>query len=255
MLAAPAAAEVTVRVLPGTPGATPSVELTARSAPLSEVLDRLSRQIGMKVVYEGASPRQLVTVSLQGRSPAETVLGLLEGTGVNFALLADPSGSRVETLLVAGSAPQAASASSSTPSAAASVAGRSSSSFRRPVAPPGPGPDALEEDPEDLAEDEDLDEPAMAGAPEGAPQPAGVGATGAEADPNAPVQGAPQPPPQGFAPTSSFPVSPFAPQAPTPYMPQPYAPVPPGVAGAPTNAPAQQQQQPPRETTGQPPPD
>ena len=158
-LAAPAAAEVTVRVVPAS-GATPShVELTARAAPLSEVLDRLGRQIGMKVVYEGASPRQLVTLSLQGRSPAETVLGLLEGQGLNFALVSDPTGLRVETLLVAGVAP---SSGSSAPTSTASRP-TSSSPFRRPLSPPpGSGPDTMDEDPEEVEEDEAFDEPAPA---------------------------------------------------------------------------------------------
>jgi hypothetical protein len=247
--AAPAAAEVTVRVVPGAAGSTPSVELTARQAPLAEVLDRLSRQIGMKVVYEGASPRQLVTVSLQGRTPSETVLALFEGTGVNFALQSDPTGARVETLLVAGSAPQ--TASTSTSSSPSSGTGRSLSpgTFRRPSAPPGSGPDAMEEEPEDI-EEEEIDEPPEApeqperppmqqpGDPAGAVQPVG-----------------PQAPPQGFAPTTSFPVSPFAPQATQPYPPQTFPPLPPGVQRP--QPPDQQQQQPQQqpETTGQPPPD
>ena len=237
-LAAPAAAEVTVRVVPAT-GATPAhVELTARAAPLAEVLDRLGRQIGMKVVYEGASPRQLVTLSLQGRSPAETVLGLLEGQGLNFALVSDATGARVETLLVAGTAPSTGSSGSSTP---ASTAGRStpSSPFRRPLSPPpGSGPDTLDEDPDELEEDEEFDEaPAEAGQAEPAatnpvPVPQGPGG-----QPNLPGQ--------------SFPVSPFAPQA-TPYTPQTFPPLPPGVPGGPT-APATPQAQP--ETPTQPPPD
>jgi hypothetical protein len=241
-LAAPVAAEVTVRVVPAT-GSTPShVELTARAAPLAEVLDRLGRQIGMKVVYEGASPRQLVTLSLQGRSPAETVLGLLEGQGLNFALVSDATGARVETLLVAGTAPSTGSSGSSTP---ASTAGRStpSSPFRRPLSPPpGSGPDTVDVDSDEVEEDEAFDEPAPAEAPEaGQADPAGTN---------------PVPIPQGpggqpAAPGQSFPVSPFAPQA-TPYTPQTFPPLPPGVPGGPT-APAAPQAQP--ETTTQPPPD
>ncbi len=98
LASAPAAAEVAVRVSGG------HVDLTATAAPLADVLDRLARQTGMKVVYEGAAPRQLVTLSLHGRTPTETVLAVFEGLGVNFALVADPSGSRVQTLVVAGTA-------------------------------------------------------------------------------------------------------------------------------------------------------
>jgi hypothetical protein len=239
-LAAPAAAEVTVRVVPAT-GATPAhVELTARAAPLAEVLDRLGRQIGMKVVYEGASPRQLVTLSLQGRSPAETVLGLLEGQGLNFALVSDPTGARVETLLVAGVAPPSGS------SMPAATAARSvpSSPFRRPLSPPpGSGPDTVDEDTEELEADEDFDEPAAAEGPEAGQ----AGQAGAN----------PVPVPQGpgeqpAAPGQSFPVSPFAPQS-TPYVPRPFPPLPPGVPGGPpTTAPATPQAQP--EAPAQPPP-
>jgi hypothetical protein len=244
-LAGPAAAEVTVRVVPAAGATAAHVELTARAAPLAEVLDRLGRQIGMKVVYEGATPRQLVTLSLQGRTPAETVLGLLEGQGLNFALVSDPTGTRVETLLVAGSAPQTPGASS------ASAPGRSmpSPAFRRPLSPPpGSGPDSMEADPEELADDEAFDDPAN-GAPEGAdaggqaePPP-----TNPVPTPQAPVQG------QRMEPSPSFPVSPFAPQA-SPYAPQPqqpFPPLPPGVPGGPTTPTTPPQQ----ETTGQPPPD
>ncbi len=244
LVAAPAAAEVTVRVTPAGPGAASQVELTARAAPLSEVLDRLARQIGMKVVYEGAAPRQLVTLSLQGRSPADTVLGLLEGQGLNYALFADPSGAGVQTLLVAGAAPSA------TPAAATSAAGRSVTSsppVRRPSGPPpGSGPDTMESDEEEL-EDEAFDDPAVSGV-----QPEGTEGAGAD-----PAQTNPVPTPRAPAapsPSSPFPVSPFAPQAPPytpqPYTPQPFPPLPPGVPGGPTS-PTTPQQQP--ETTNPPP--
>ena len=48
---------MSVRVVPTTAGPPAQVELVARAAPLNEVLDRLGRQIGMKVVYEGSLPR------------------------------------------------------------------------------------------------------------------------------------------------------------------------------------------------------
>ena len=103
------ASEVRVQVTGG------SVELAVTAAPVAEVLDRLARQTGMKVVYEGAAPRQLVTVSLKGRTPAEAVLSVLEGLGVNFALVADTTGARVQTLVVAGTASASAASSPSRP--------------------------------------------------------------------------------------------------------------------------------------------
>ena len=263
-LAAPAAAEVAVRVVPGTDANTSQVELTARAAPLNEVLERLGRQIGMKVVYEGSSPRQLVTMSLQGRSPAETVLGVLEGQGLNFALVSDPSGTKVVTLLVAGTAP--ASGSAAPGPATANSPSTSSTPFRRPPSPPpGSSPDTIEEeDAEEGGDDTSFDDPVVSGAPPGmeggqvdpsskndpaarnqVPVPQGPGA-----QPNAPQPNAPQPSTPGGR---AYPVSPFAPQAPQ-NTPQPFPPLPPGVPGGPTapgdqkpppEGPQQQQQPPP----------
>ena len=221
LLAASAAAEVTVRVNGG------SVDLTARAAPLAEVLDQLARQTGMRVVYEGPPPRPPVTLSLQGRTPTEAVLSVLEGMGVNFALVADPSGSRVETLFVTGASAAAA------PSPAASRPAPAPTRPRMPLrAPPGVPSEPAEtdfEEPEDLgAEDAGFsglppgvqlpdpnETPAEAGAAEASP--------GAEAAPPVTIP-SPQMP--------RFPASPFAPQA------EPFPPVPSGVPQTPPQAPA-----------------
>lgn len=136
------AAEVTVRVSGG------HVDLAAKAAPLSEVLDRLGRQTGMKVVYEGPAPRQLVTLSLQGRTPAETVLAVLEGLGINFALVGDSSGAGVQTLVVAGASTATATTTSSVPS-------RTPPGPRRPFGPPpGASPDTIDPGFEDEEEEE-----------------------------------------------------------------------------------------------------
>jgi hypothetical protein len=253
LLAAPAAADVAVHLAPTTPGQAARVEVVARAAPLNEVLDRLARQIGMKVVYDGAQPRQLVTLSVSGRPPAETVLAVLEGQGLNFALLGDASGAGAQTLLVTGTAP-ATGASMPAARAFPGVTRRTGSP------PPGSSPDAMEVDADDAEEEEQPFEPP---ANEVQQQPA----AGQEAAPGVPVQpeaapggapapGARVPPAQPAGPTTSpFPVSPFAPQ-PTPYMPQPYPPVAPGGAPVGPNpgpqAPGQQQPpqpQPPQEQT------
>jgi len=78
------------------------VDVSAAQAPLSEVLDGLARKTRMKVVYDGATPRTPVTVELRRRTPAEAVLGVLEGQGVNYMLALDISGTQVETLLIVG---------------------------------------------------------------------------------------------------------------------------------------------------------
>jgi hypothetical protein len=219
--AIPGAAEVTVRVNGGT------VDLTATAAPLADVLDRLGRQTGMRVVYEGTAPRQLVTLSLQGRTPTEAVLSVLEGLGVNFALVADATGARVQTLVVAGAAAVSAS-SSPVRSRPAPLAGR------RPFAPPpGSTPETLEPAFEEVDSEEDVPEEPFPGLPPGTDVNDPTGLRGAP-DPALVNPGAPQGqtvPPPGLvpmAPVQSFPVSPFAPQ------PQPFPQLPPGVPGAPT---------------------
>lgn len=77
-------------------------DVTAAGAPVSEVLDGLARKTRMKVIYEGGIPRTPVTVELRGRTPAEAVLGVLEGLGLNYALVLDVSGTEVETLMIVG---------------------------------------------------------------------------------------------------------------------------------------------------------
>jgi hypothetical protein len=210
----PATAEVTVRVSGGT------VDLAATAAPLADVLDRLGRQTGMKVVYEGAAPRQLVTVSLHGRTPAEAVLSLLEGLGVNFALVADPTGTRVRTLVVAG----AASVSAPAPASIRPAARMSRRAFGPP---PGSTPEMVEPAFEEPDAEADLpEEPPFPGLPPGVEitDPAGLptATDPALVNPATPDQTAP--PGAGIvpAPAPNWPVSPFAPQ------PQPLAPVPPG---------------------------
>jgi hypothetical protein len=222
LVTAPATAEVVVRVAGG------QVDLTATAAPLSEVLDRLARQTGMKVVYEGAAPRQLVTLSLHGRTPTETVLSVFEGLGVNFALVADPGGSRVQTLMVAGTA-----TSSSAPSSGASA--RPTPTIHRPFGPPpGASPEAV--DPSFEAGDEELgDEEAFSGLPQGTEVSDQAGPLVNPPDPNIanPAGQAPPVLPPGIAmptqPMPSYSASPFMPQ-PQPF-PQPAPLVPQAPAG------------------------
>jgi hypothetical protein len=77
------------------------VSLKVTAAPLSEVLDRLARQTGMKVVYDGAPPRTVVrSRQVEDVTPAEAVADVLEGLGVSYALRLDATGAKVDTLLV-----------------------------------------------------------------------------------------------------------------------------------------------------------
>jgi hypothetical protein len=101
LIAAQASAEVQVRVANG------RVDLEATRAPLSDVLDRLAKRTGMKVTYDGAPQRTPVSLTLTNRTPAEAVLGVLDGLGLNYAVRMDLTGTRVEALMIAGTAPAA----------------------------------------------------------------------------------------------------------------------------------------------------
>ncbi|HEY7412185.1 MAG TPA: hypothetical protein VII13_15670 [Vicinamibacteria bacterium] len=79
------------------------VDVTATATPVSEVLDRLARETGMKLVYEGPHPRTLVSVTVTAATPAQAVFRVLEGLGVGYATRLDPTGTKVESLLVVGS--------------------------------------------------------------------------------------------------------------------------------------------------------
>jgi hypothetical protein len=229
VLAAPAPAEVRVQV------AGSSVDVAATAAPLAEVLDRLSRQTGMKVVYEGAAPRQLVTVTVRGRTPAQAVLAVLEGQGVNYALVTDPTGSSVRTLLVTG----AASSSGGSAPARAVPAPANRSPFGLP---PGAGADT--EPPFEEGAEEQPEEPVSFGVPpgvEGIEQQQQPELVPGQPGPNPPAgQNAPGAYQGPVAPPQRFPVSPFAPQPAAPSPVPPTAPVPvPSQGGAPGQAPPQ----------------
>jgi hypothetical protein len=181
-LATPGLAAVDVRVTGQ------SVDVQASNAPLSEVLERLSRQTQMRVVYDGAPPRMTVTLDLRGRTPVEAVVAALEGQGVNYALAMDPTGTRVETLLVSGTAATTAARTSA-------VAERS---FPREVPQ-----EAIPEEPEPVPEDE------------GAALPPDTTPPGQQAPQTSKDKEAQQPepivPPAGLG---GFSPSPFAPTAP-----------------------------------------
>jgi len=128
------------------------VSLKVGAAPLSEVLDRLARQTGMKVVYEGAPPRTVVRGrQIENVTPAEAVADVLEGLGVSYALRLDATGAKVDTLLVLSATKSGAGASP------------------RPAVPPVRLP-GLANLPVPIEEDSDEDVPSEDTAAEGRPQ-------------------------------------------------------------------------------------
>jgi hypothetical protein len=139
------AADVDVRTTPAG-----RVSVTVTSAPLSDVLDQLARQTGMKLVYDGAPPRALVRGrQVEDATPADAVADVLEGLGVSYALRLDATGSKVDTLLVLGAA-------------------KGAPAPRPPVPPPvrmpgvasvpAPAPDEDDEVPSERAEDPGVDQ-------------------------------------------------------------------------------------------------
>ncbi len=207
LLATCAAAEVNVQ------SRGERVDLTATAAPLAEVLDRLARQVGMKVVYEGPAPRQLVTVTLKDRSPAEAVLSLLEGQGVNFALVSDEAGKGVRTLLLAGAAPATAMAAPSRPVTQSLPPRRP---FGPPMMPAGEPVDSFEQDQDDAADTPPVTptEPEGFGPPNVSdPSSPGALPPSQPANPAATPNAAPAP---VQPPVQQYPVSPFALRPPAP---------------------------------------
>jgi len=80
------------------------LDVHATAARLSDVLAEVSRRAGMKLIYDGPPPRQIVSVDFTGRSEPAAVVALLEGLGLSYAMMLDHSGNRVETLVVIGTA-------------------------------------------------------------------------------------------------------------------------------------------------------
>jgi hypothetical protein len=169
------------------------VDVVAQNAPLSEILEGLSRQTHIKLVYEGSPPRQLMSVDLKDRTPAEAVLAVLDGQGLAYAVALDRTGTRVQTLLMSAGAPAPAAPTGPTPRAVPSVP-------ERPVR-------------ESVVEEQPLDD----GMAEPDPEPQLPPDTGR---PNMLPPKGEKPPSAGvFLPVpgaADFPTSAFAPKVPTP---------------------------------------
>jgi len=184
------------------------LDLVATAVPLADLLQRLARETGMKVVYDGAPPRTLLTVTLLDRTPAELVLGLFEGLGLNYAVSFDRTGTRIDTLLMAGAA-----GSGTTPARApASAAPAAAVGPRRPQPPSRAARDERDEHDEPAEEAEAGEASAE---PPAEPSPAPTPAAGplqvpAPGQPGSPFDFRPRPltfptpiPPGGGSPTPS----------------------------------------------------
>jgi len=178
--------------------------LRVRTVPLVDVLERLSHQTGLKVVYEGHRPSRLITANIEGLPETEALSRLLEGLGINYAYQADTSG-RVVLLIISGTSGSGPSGvSPRAPSPARTFMGRG-------VEPPQPdAPPSLEEDRGDPLESTDSDQsfsPGVDNEPSPAPVPSlePISRGGEPAPPSFPSEASYPAPPPVFPPNASYP--------------------------------------------------
>ena len=77
------------------------VDILAINAPLGRRPGRpVPPDQGQARLRRPAPPRQLLSVDIKDRTPAEALLALLEGQGLAYAVALDPTGTRVQTLLL-----------------------------------------------------------------------------------------------------------------------------------------------------------
>jgi hypothetical protein len=79
------------------------VHIQATAVSISEVLNRLARTTGMKIVYDGPPPSDRLTAAIDAGSETEALSRLLEGLGLTYAFKLDAGGRHVETLFVTSS--------------------------------------------------------------------------------------------------------------------------------------------------------
>ena len=171
------------------------ISLRVSSAPLSDVLDRIARQTGMKVIYDGPPPRALVRErQFDDATPADAVTNVLEGLGVSYALRLDATGSRVDTLLVLGA--PGAPAPPAVPAAPRALVPRLPGMRNPPPADDGDDEASPERLPEEQRPRENKEEPARP-APLGMPAfPPPVGPINPLTMPTPVPAPSPTPPPQ-----------------------------------------------------------
>lgn len=115
------------------------MDILANKASVKEILDRVATVTGMKVIYDGPVPSKVITKSVPDRTPADAVLGILEGEGINFAVILSQDGTKVETLLVTG--PSKARPAPAGPTGLPPGPGGDWAVVDEPPPPPPPPPD------------------------------------------------------------------------------------------------------------------
>jgi hypothetical protein len=76
------------------------VNIRAEKVPLVQILNGVAWESKMKIVYDTAPPQVLVSVDIKGATLSDAITELLQGHGLLYMAKMDPSGTRVETLLL-----------------------------------------------------------------------------------------------------------------------------------------------------------
>lgn len=118
------------------------VDIHAAAVPLADLLDELARRTGVQLAFEGANPRQTITVDMKCGKPADALLGVLEGQGLNYVLQMSPDGARVERLVLIAHGDQKPTAASGSGPSPATL---------RPPSPPEP---LMSAEPTEMTDDE-----------------------------------------------------------------------------------------------------
>jgi hypothetical protein len=116
------------------------VQIHATATSVSELLDRLARTTGMKVVYDGAPPTDRLTAAIDAGSETEALSRLLEGLGLTYAFKLDAGGRHVETLFVTSSATRRASSGATTATTPSRMAQVNNEEYENNALPDEPEP-------------------------------------------------------------------------------------------------------------------
>ena len=85
------------------PGSNGGLDLEAKQAPISAVLECLSVQTGLKVTNpSGVISSRKLTLSLRGKTEVQLISELLSEGGLNYGLTTDRSGTHVAMLILVG---------------------------------------------------------------------------------------------------------------------------------------------------------
>ena len=79
------------------------LDVRAQVTPLPELLDRIAKATGMKLTYDPRAQRPNVSVTRTSETPAQAVLGILEGLGLSYLVEFSERGDEVRTLMIVGS--------------------------------------------------------------------------------------------------------------------------------------------------------